>query len=312
MREQLLISIIMPVYNTEAYLDMAIRSILEQTYSNYELIIINDGSTDGSPAILAKWAETDSRIKLVSQNNEGLSAARNKGLQYATGEFIYFMDSDDYLRPDTLSSCARSAQDFDLDLVFFDADIIRDGNTDNPVLPSFQYIRKNMPPHKVMKGSEALVKLLDHDEFFSPVWMLFIRRNLILQEKLRFEVGIIHEDELFTMMTFLVAKKVVYLPERFFSRRVRANSIMTSTFKWFNITSYLKVATQLQLYVEAHPTYRALVDRYLERMLNAAVWKSHVLPRGERFKLFYILCSRWRQYIHARTYGVLLFKRKTR
>lgn len=310
MREQLLISIIMPVYNTEAYLDMAIRSILEQTYTNYELIIINDGSTDGSPAILAKWTETDSRIKLVSQNNEGLSAARNKGLHYATGEFIYFMDSDDYLRPDTLDKCVRYAQDSVLDLVFFDADILDDQNKENQQSATFHYIRKKTAPYQVMKGSEALAQLLDHQEFFSPVWMLFIRRSLILTENLQFEVGIIHEDELFTMQAFLLAQQVAYLPESFFFRRVRANSIMTSAFKWYNISSYLKVAEQLQLFVQQHPVYHAVVDQYLARMLNAAVWKAHVLPPKQRVKLLSIIISRWNKYMNIRTYGVLLFKKK--
>ena len=310
MKGQPLISIIMPVYNTEAYLDMAIQSILDQAQEDFELIIINDGSTDGSFAILSKWQEKDRRIQLVSQDNQGLSAARNTGLLYAIGEFVYFMDSDDYLRPDTLSSCARYAQDYSVDLVFFDADIIQDKNNDQVHASGFHYIRKKTSPYVVMKGSEALAQLLDHQEFFSPVWMLFIRRSLISTENLRFEVGIIHEDELFTMLSFLLAQQVLYLPEQFFFRRVRANSIMTSRFKWFNISSYLKVAAQLQFFVQEHPAYRAVVDQYLERMLNAAVWKAHALPPAERFKLLFILITRWHKYVHTRTYGVLLFKKK--
>lgn len=310
MKEQPLISIIMPVYNTEAYLDMAIQSILEQTQEDFELIIVNDGSTDGSPAIMSKWQQQDQRIRVVVQDNQGLSAARNTGLRYAIGEFVYFMDSDDYLRPDALSACVRYAQDSALDLVFFDADILREQNQENQLSSAFPYIRKKTASHQVMKGSEALAQLLDHQEFFSPVWMLFIRRSLILTENLRFEVGIIHEDELFTMMTFLLAQHVGYLPEPFFSRRIRANSIMTSSFKWYNISSYLKVAEELQRFIQVHPTNRAVVDRYLNRMLNAAVWKAHALPRVERVKLLFILISRWNKYMHMRTYGVLLFKKK--
>lgn len=310
MKEQPLISVIMPVYNTEAYLDMAIQSILEQTQEDFELIIVNDGSTDGSPAIVSKWHKQDHRIQVVAQDNQGLSAARNTGLRHAVGTFVYFMDSDDYLRPDALSACVRYAQDAALDLVFFDADILREQNQENQLSSAFPYIRKKTAPHQVMKGSEALAQLLDHQEFFSPVWMLFIRRSLILTENLKFEVGIIHEDELFTMMTFLLAQHVGYLPEPFFSRRIRANSIMTSSFKWYNISSYLKVAEELQRFIQVHPTNRAVVDRYLNRMLNAAVWKAHALPRGERVKLLFILISRWNKYLHMRTYGVLLFKKK--
>lgn len=310
MKEQPLISVIMPVYNTEAYLDMAIQSILEQTEKNFELIVINDGATDGSPDILFKWQQKDQRIQIIAQDNQGLSAARNTGLRHAIGTFVYFMDSDDYLRPDTLDKCVRYAQDSVLDLVFFDADILDDQNKENQQSATFHYIRKKTAPYQVMKGSEALAQLLDHQEFFSPVWMLFIRRSLILTENLQFEVGIIHEDELFTMQAFLLAQQVAYLPESFFFRRVRANSIMTSAFKWYNISSYLKVAEQLQLFVQQHPVYHAVVDQYLARMLNAAVWKAHVLPPKQRVKLLSIIISRWNKYMNIRTYGVLLFKKK--
>lgn len=310
MKEQPLISVIMPVYNTEAYLDMAIQSILEQTEKNFELIIINDGATDGSPDILFKWQQKDQRIQIIAQDNQGLSAARNTGLRHAIGKFVYFMDSDDYLRPDTLDKCVRYAEDSVLDLVFFDADILDDQNKENQQSATFHYIRKKTASYQVMKGSEALAQLLDHQEFFSPVWMLFIRRSLILTENLQFEVGIIHEDELFTMQAFLLAQQVGYLPEPFFFRRVRANSIMTSAFKWYNISSYLKVAEQLQLFVQQHPVYHAVVDQYLARMLNAAVWKAHGLPPHQRVKLLFILISRWNKYMNIRTYGVLLFKKK--
>lgn len=310
MKEQPLISVIMPVYNTEAYLDMAIQSILEQTEKNFELIVINDGATDGSPDILFKWQQKDQRIQIIAQDNQGLSAARNTGLRHAIGTFVYFMDSDDYLRPDTLDKCVRYAQDSVLDLVFFDADILDDQNKENQQSATFHYIRKKTAPYQVMKGSEALAQLLDHQEFFSPVWMLFIRRSLILTENLQFEVGIIHEDELFTMQAFLLAQQVGYLPEPFFFRRVRANSIMTSAFKWYNISSYLKVAQQLQLFVQQHPVYYAVVDQYLRRMLNAAVWKAHVLPPKQRVKLLSIIISRWNKYMNIRTYAVLLFKKK--
>ncbi|MEN5088380.1 glycosyltransferase [Sphingobacterium faecium] len=310
MKEQPLISVIMPVYNTEAYLDMAIQSILEQTEKNFELIVINDGATDGSPDILFKWQQKDQRIQIIAQDNQGLSAARNTGLRHAIGTFVYFMDSDDYLRPDTLDKCVRYAQDSVLDLVFFDADILDDQNKENQQSATFHYIRKKTAPYQVMKGSEALAQLLDHQEFFSPVWMLFIRRSLILTENLQFEVGIIHEDELFTMQAFLLAQQVGYLPEPFFFRRVRANSIMTSAFKWYNISSYLKVAQQLQLFVQQHPVYYAVVDQYLRRMLNAAVWKAHVLPPKQRVKLLSIIISRWNKYMNIRTYAVLIFKKK--
>ena len=92
-----LISIIVPVYNVEKYLNECIDSIIAQTYSNIEIILVNDGSTDASGKICDEYAEKDGRIKVIHQVNAGLSAARNAGMAVATGEYLYFVDSDDYV-----------------------------------------------------------------------------------------------------------------------------------------------------------------------------------------------------------------------
>jgi glycosyltransferase involved in cell wall biosynthesis len=96
------VSIIIPVYNTEAYLERALTSVLSQTYRDFEAICVNDGSTDNSLAILESYAQKDSRIKIISQDNQGLSMARNNGLKEAQGEYVYFFDSDDALHPQML------------------------------------------------------------------------------------------------------------------------------------------------------------------------------------------------------------------
>src|SRR5574344_575286 len=99
------VSVIIPVYNTEKYVRQAVESIRRQTLKDIELIIVNDGSTDGSMTILEELAAQDERIKLFSQENQGLSVTRNIGLSHSTGEYVYFMDSDDLLVSDTLLKC---------------------------------------------------------------------------------------------------------------------------------------------------------------------------------------------------------------
>lgn len=91
------VSVVIPVYNTEAYVGEAIESAREQTLRDIEILVIDDGSTDRSPSVIRKLADTDSRIQIYTQTNQGVSAARNKGLEYVKGEFIYFLDSDDLL-----------------------------------------------------------------------------------------------------------------------------------------------------------------------------------------------------------------------
>ena len=116
------VSVVIPVYNTEKYLEATLQSIRNQTCCEIEIIVIDDGSTDCSAEIVRRAADEDGRIVLVSQPNRGLSLARNAGIARASGEFVYFMDSDDLLEPDALERCYERCQSDRLDFVFFDAE----------------------------------------------------------------------------------------------------------------------------------------------------------------------------------------------
>ena len=115
------VSVIIPVYNTELFVEEAIKSVLNQTLTDIEVIVVNDGSTDNSLKVIERLANTDSRIKKITQENQGQSVARNLGLNIAKGEYIYFMDSDDILKKDTLACCYKTCNEEQLDFVFFDA-----------------------------------------------------------------------------------------------------------------------------------------------------------------------------------------------
>lgn len=112
------VSVIIPVYNTCNYVQEALESICRQTLTDLEIIVIDDGSTDGSREVIDKIAATDSRIQVYGQTNQGLSVTRNEGLKYAVGEYIYFMDSDDLLEPDALELCYNKCIAEALDFVF--------------------------------------------------------------------------------------------------------------------------------------------------------------------------------------------------
>ena len=115
MKEIPKVSVIVPVYNTGEYVEIAINSIIGQTLRDIEILVINDGSTDKSPEIINKLSLQDNRIKVFSQDNQGLSCSRNAGILQAEGEYLYFMDSDDYLEPDALERCYDKCQNYDLD-----------------------------------------------------------------------------------------------------------------------------------------------------------------------------------------------------
>ncbi len=119
MNEEPLISIIVPVYNTEEYLTLALSSLCSQTYKNIEIICVDDGSTDNSLKILEKFRAFDSRIKIIKQKHQGVSVARNKGLDKVTGKYIAFVDSDDYVKPEMFEVLYKTIKKYDTDVVLF-------------------------------------------------------------------------------------------------------------------------------------------------------------------------------------------------
>lgn len=301
------VSVIMPVYNTEMYVREAIESVLNQTLADWELILVNDGSTDGSLNILEHYTNLDSRIVLVNQSNKGLSGARNSGLSIARGDYVYFLDSDDYIKQETLLLCYESCSSNSLDVVFFDAETLFDG--EHLGSHSLSYVREHTKPHEILEGREMLMKLLGVDEYLASACLLFISRELILANSLTFYEGIVHEDELFTTQVFCRSNNVMYLPCQLFVRRLRADSIMTTPVKKRNIDCYFIVANELNRLGDEVPKYRKSLDLYLTKLLNAVVWKAHVLPLKERCSILWLSIRDWFTFVSVKSLVVLSIKK---
>ena len=158
--ESIKVSVIIPIYNVEKYLQQAIESITSQTLKEIEIIAINDGSTDSSLDILTEQAKKDNRIRVISTNNNGLSITRNLGMYMASGEYIYFFDSDDILEKDTLENCYLKCESQNLDFVFFDADCFTDSMEKDY---TFNYQRTDKYEDKVYSGIEILRKQLEEN-----------------------------------------------------------------------------------------------------------------------------------------------------
>lgn len=275
----------MPVYNTAEYLKASIESILYQSYRSIELIIVNDGSTDESGIILEHYKSQDSRVKLLKQSNSGQSIARNTALDITCGKYIYFMDSDDILNEDALMACYNKAESNNLDLVFFDARIFYD-ELSEPF--GFDYNRKMLlDSNTVYKGTDVLSLLLDNKLFRAAPWMHFVRRDIIENYSLRFFPGIIHEDELFIPQLYLRSKKVGYIPQDFFSRRVRSNSTMTKKFSQKNIDGYLMVVNELNdLKKEELSQNRSIINKLIANIINSVAYQSSQLSFNKRLLVF--------------------------
>lgn len=220
------VSVIVPVYNTAEYLDECIRSLLIQGLKNYEIIIINDGSTDNSNDIIKKYLPNNPQIKYFLQENIGLGATRNRGVHLSSGKYIYFMDSDDYLEENALNNLFMLAEEKNLDAVFFNAKSFFDDDNNNKEILS-DYYRKEYGFYK--SGEDMMSDFLTNNDFKSSSCLYIVKKDILVSNNLKFIPGILHEDELHTVKLFLNIGKCEHVDNTYFHRRVRANSIMTSS-----------------------------------------------------------------------------------
>lgn len=215
------ISVILPVYNVAPYLEACLDSLMLQTYQDFEVIAVNDGSLDESLMILEEYTTKISNLTIITQENRGLSAARNKGLKRAVGTFIYFLDSDDLLAPETFEICMELANRYTLDIVKFDAKPFSD---DGCTMANSYDSSHILQEGKVYSQREWLQ--IQQKHYNSPVWLYIVRAEVIRKHQLHFVEGLLHEDEIFTPQLFTKATRMMYVAQVFFKRRYRSGSIM--------------------------------------------------------------------------------------
>ena len=216
MRENPLISVIVPIYKVEDYLKRCIDSIINQTYKNLEVILVDDGSPDNCPQICDDYAKQDTRIKVIHKENGGLSDARNAGMQIATGEYISFIDSDDYVDVDMLNILLDVMVQNDCEIAqcgtvrFNDGEIAISNKVDYKV--------------KVYNNKEALKELINDGHFVQTVWNKLYKAEVAL--KLPFRKGKLNEDEFWTYIVFAESKKIAEVTADIYFYLQRSTSIM--------------------------------------------------------------------------------------
>jgi len=220
-----LISVIIPVYNVEDYLEECLDSVINQTYENIEIIAINDGSSDNSLRILESYTLKNNNLTIISQENSGQSVARNKGINIANGKYIYFLDSDDYILSDTFKHTIKTMEENDLDLIRFAAapfvekiDMKLDNN---------KYDLSNLFEQNKIYRKEGFLKQNSLKFLPSPV-LYIIKKEVLTDNNIFFKPGIVHEDELFTLEVFLNTNSMMYKSNYYYQRRYRLNSTMTN------------------------------------------------------------------------------------
>lgn len=234
------VSVIIPVYMVEEYLRECLDSVVNQTMKNIEIVCVDDGSPDHSADIVLEYKEKYPNIKLIRKENGGLSSARNAGLDVATGEYIYFLDSDDYVDTDMFETLYRKASEEDLDIIYFNAVPFFDSEQikrDNQNYVNY-YTRSHDYPG-VCTGQAMFSAMRKHYEFLPAVWSQLYRRDLIEDNHIRFCHGILHEDNPFSFQCMILARRVAYLNKGYYHRRMRGNSIVTAKKSMRNVEGYL-------------------------------------------------------------------------
>lgn len=211
-----LISVIVPVYKVEAYLDKCVQSIVDQTYRNLEIILVDDGSPDNCGAMCDAWAEKDSRIKVIHKENGGLSDARNAGMAAATGDYIGFVDSDDWIESQMYERLHEAMVTTDSDIAACGIQLVDEGQT--------LKITTSSGTVCCLTPDEAIGGLIQGGGVKAVAWNKLYRRNLLSEEL--FPVGKSHEDEFFTYRILAKAKKIAYIENELYYYLQRQGSIM--------------------------------------------------------------------------------------
>lgn len=221
------VSIIVPVYNVEEYVTQCLESINNMSI-NYEIIIVNDGSTDNSLEKVNEFANIyNGDIKVVNKKNEGLSSARNVGIQNANGDYLFFLDSDDYIDKLMFESFVKDVIRDDADMGFANYKYLRNGKIEANTEAAY---RKNVTE----RFNHLADGLTYGDRFFDKVHnfinteacFLLIKKSLLIDNRIKFKQNIYHEDTLFTITCLIVARKVRYYDYPFYIYRMRDDSIM--------------------------------------------------------------------------------------
>jgi glycosyltransferase involved in cell wall biosynthesis len=291
------ISLIIPVYNVEQYLEKCLTSCIKQDIplEEYEIIIINDGAKDNSLSIAERFEKEYKNITVYSQENQGLSAARNKGLSLAKGEYVWFIDSDDWIQNHCLSKILTHIENKDIDVIAMGYIKAFDNSKENY---SVDYHNKEINNGKTLLTSD----------FYTPAQLYIYRKKFLENNSLFFYVGIFHEDSEFTPRMLYYASKIKILEEPIYYFYKRPNSITTSVNpkKAFDL---IKVCNSLSEFsTSILPEYKIKFDNIISTNINSALYNSFEMNSGDKDKLNNIIYENRHLFIHLKKSNILKYK----
>lgn len=276
-KHNLKISVIMPVYNVAKYLPQCLDSIVLQTYKNLEIICINDGSTDDSAAILEDYAKRDKRIKIITQKNQGLSTARNTGYDVATGDYVYFIDSDDYAALGLFEKFVSVVQKEDriIDIFMFNG------------LFYFEYVT----PYDNAIGKTGIIQdwgdfskshYKDWRQHKNPLdldmamWTKIYRKAFLDEHRIRSADGLVFQDKLFNAEAYLAAKNLYLVEDYMYIYRKQGSSILHTLNK--NVFDCYAIADGLERVYKKYNDFERAKYQFFEHLVRQMFHHVHTVP----------------------------------
>lgn len=287
--ENFKVSVIVPVYNAEKYLSRCMDSIVNQTLQEIEILCVDDGSTDSSVQILKKYAAIDDRIRIITQENKGAGAARNRGLKEATGEYLSFLDADDFFEPQMLERAYRKAKEGTAQVMVFGSDQYLEDTGDFHQV-SWTIRKAALPPYRPMSYrtfTDNVFKV-----FVGWTWDKLFERQFVLNHQLRFQEQRTSNDLLFVFLAIVLADRIetedaILIHQR---RNVPGSLSNTREKSW---QCFYKALIALRERLEEFGLYQELEQDFINYALHFSLWNLETLQGEKKQVLFNTLKRSW-------------------
>lgn len=303
--ESVTLSVIVPAWNVEKYVQAALESVLDQSCLPDEVIVVDDGSTDGTSALLAEISQRHPLIRVVRTVNQGLGPARNRGLSLAQGDYVYFFDSDDVLAPDFVASIKEAIlKQGHPDVLFFAGESFRDEGVVTDFSPAYPRNVTGIFSH----GDGLMLRMMQAGCFYSSACLYVSRRALWVANGFEFK-PIVHEDEELLVPLCHAASRILVMDRVFFHRRIRQGSIMTAGVTQRHVDGCLAIVESLAAFHAAHHDesayeskairrrFRWFVSKYVSqgrdsglRLQHPRVWRALMAVGDPVALVYYVLC----------------------
>lgn len=290
------ISVIIPAYNVEEYIEECLISVMNQSLKEIEIICIDDGSTDDTLRILNDLKKEDSRICIISQENKGLSSARNQGILKSKGRYILYLDSDDKLELDALEKIYSVLAVNDYDILYFSAGCFATEENESIKeelnrLQTFYYRpRYVLEP---VKGTDFFSQSWREHKYIVSACLQVVKREYLEKNNFKFCEGILHEDNIYTFVTLVNAERVGSIPVVLYDRRIRNDSIMTKKKNCKNVyglfVSYCLLMDGLEKYNFRDDNLVGCINEYLYSLISEALRIFYLLNEQEKDVFFSLL-----------------------